>query len=669
MPEAEPKEDVAAPTSVIGIIYPPPEIRKIVDTTATFVSRNGVQFEAKIREDKKHDPKFCFLNPMDPYHAYYSLKVKEEREGKAEPKEEAAKAQPTETVPEAANGKPVPKQPPRFEFLAEMPAISAQDLDILKLTAQFVARNGRQFLNILSQREARNYQFDFLRPNHSLFNYFNSLVTQYNKVLMPTKVQTTRLKASVKNKFEILERINQRVDYEMYQEEEKKKAEAEADVERRAYAMIDWHDFVVVDTVEFVDADETLPLPAPMSIMDLENMTMAQKRQAVVFEAAAALDIEEEDQEMDMEDAEPEDAKEEVKPTPAANSAPNPIKIRADYAPKAGKPSAAPEPMQICQICGVAIKTSEMDEHVRIELLDPKWRERKQALEAKKRDSNLLQGVDVAKNLTRLSGYRTDIFGSDEVEIGKKIGEDMEKMKQAEKEKVIWDGHTASIGHATRQIQQQFSLEDQIAQIQKGDESDGTPKVGPQLPQISNPLPPRPPPIPALVRPPMPMGLPLPRPLPGFVPGPAVPPPSFAPPPRLPPVPPSIPPPTHPLPAKPLSRPPEHELDKPDAKRQKGDGEEALMPEAQFIALNPDPIVITVQPSSGPPVTVDSIAVTMTVEELKEKLSSLVSMAPNKQKLVLASGITMKNALSLAYYNLRSGDTLNLSTRERGGKK
>lgn len=77
----------------------------------------------------------------------------------------------------------VPKEPPpEFEFMADPPSISAFDLDVVKLTAQFVARNGRQFLTQLMQKEQRNYQFDFLRPQHSLFNYFTKLVEQYTKV-------------------------------------------------------------------------------------------------------------------------------------------------------------------------------------------------------------------------------------------------------------------------------------------------------------------------------------------------------------------------------------------------------------------------------------------------------------------------------------------------------
>jgi hypothetical protein len=54
----------------------------IVDKTAVFVARNGVQFEERIRENEKHNAKFSFLNPNDPYHAYYQYKIAETKEGK-----------------------------------------------------------------------------------------------------------------------------------------------------------------------------------------------------------------------------------------------------------------------------------------------------------------------------------------------------------------------------------------------------------------------------------------------------------------------------------------------------------------------------------------------------------------------------------------------------------
>ncbi|CAG8437108.1 4206_t:CDS:2 [Diversispora eburnea] len=343
---------------LVGIIYPPPDIRNIVDKTAVFVARNGVQFEERIRENEKHNSKF-------------TLKKAEVKEIKVEMKDEG----PPPKVP--------PKEPPKFEFMADMPAISAQDLDILKLTAQFVARNGRQFMTALSQREQRNYQFDFLRPNHSLCNYFTKLVEQYTKVLIPAKNLNEKLNSNVENKYQILERVMQ-----------------------LAYASIDWHDFVIVETVEFTEADETIDLPPPMSIMELENMTLAQKKMASVNIIETQ---EDKAAEIDM----------EIKPPDTSA----PMKIVKDYTPKAYAPKTNTEkPTLICPRCKQAIPVDEMDDHVRIELLDPKWKEQKMAAEAKKKESNLLQeGTDVAKNLKAFSGYRSDIFGNEETEIGRKV--------------------------------------------------------------------------------------------------------------------------------------------------------------------------------------------------------------------------------------------------------
>nr|KAF6465831.1 hypothetical protein HJG63_011218 [Rousettus aegyptiacus] len=81
--EASSKDDSTPSKPVVGIIYPPPEVRNIVDKTASFVARNGPEFEARIRQNEINNPKFNFLNPNDPYHAYYRHKVSEFKEGKA----------------------------------------------------------------------------------------------------------------------------------------------------------------------------------------------------------------------------------------------------------------------------------------------------------------------------------------------------------------------------------------------------------------------------------------------------------------------------------------------------------------------------------------------------------------------------------------------------------
>ena len=66
-----------------------------------------------------------------------------------------------------------------------------------------MARNGRQFVNALAQREQRNYQFDFLRPSHSLYPYFNQLVEQYSKVLMPPNALQKQIADFANNKEQV----------------------------------------------------------------------------------------------------------------------------------------------------------------------------------------------------------------------------------------------------------------------------------------------------------------------------------------------------------------------------------------------------------------------------------------------------------------------------------
>jgi len=180
-----------------------------------------------------------------------------------------------------------PPEPPEFHFSARMPNISAQDLEVVRLTALFVAKNGRQFMTTLSQRETGNYQFDFLRPNHSLHNFFQRLIDQYTTLFRAGgmdgdggKLQQERLaelQANLEDKFHVLGRAKQRAEWFQFQDQQKQKKEEEAEKEKMTYAQIDWHDFVVVETVVFTEADDQTVLPAPTTKSDLQFASLDQK--------------------------------------------------------------------------------------------------------------------------------------------------------------------------------------------------------------------------------------------------------------------------------------------------------------------------------------------------------------------------------------------------------
>lgn len=513
-PQPPPPPPPAPPKPTIGIIYPPPELRNIVDKTAAFVARNGPEFEARIRQNEINNSKFNFLNTGDPYNAYYQHKVKEAKEGKIQPELAIV---PTPTKPgsqqqqQQSGGAPgkqeiskiveqpiVPKEPPPdFEFVADPPSISAIDLDIVKLTAQFVARNGRQFLTNLMNREQRNYQFDFLRPQHSLFNYFMKLLEQYTKILVPGKDLMPRLKRESEDPKVILDQVRYRVEWTKLQEAQKRREEEEAERERVQYAQIDWHDFVVVETVDYQPNEQGL-FPPPTTPDEVGSRVLAQQRMEEEGEEVE-MEVESDEEGGGASDKEDEDSAAPTTtttttPTNAAASnlpprapspppqppkeappqlpplPPNPeqVVVRKDYNPKGGKPAKpSSEQFLISPITGEKIPADKMQEHMRIGLLDPRWVEqRDRAIQDKmQQDEVFAPGSAIESSLKQFAERRTDIFGfgDEETAIGKKIGEEDRRPQ----EKVTWDGHTASMEAATRAARANITIEEQIQQIHK----------------------------------------------------------------------------------------------------------------------------------------------------------------------------------------------------------
>lgn len=108
----------------------------------------------------------------------------------------------------------------------------------MKLTALFTARQGGSFLPALSAREARNFQFEFLRPTHSLFGYFNRLVEQYSRVLYPDKDMLEQLKnqAAEGSRWRTLEVAKRHAKWERNKREKDKKRQDDQEAERSEFS-------------------------------------------------------------------------------------------------------------------------------------------------------------------------------------------------------------------------------------------------------------------------------------------------------------------------------------------------------------------------------------------------------------------------------------------------
>ena len=443
-----------------GIVLPPKDIRAIVEKTAGYVERNGPVFEDRIRDKEIHNSKFSFLSPNDAYSPFYQWRLSEIRAGRGTAISAGRAEAPIEEKPRG------PPPPPEFVFSARMPNISALDLEVVRLTALHVARKGKSWMTALSQREARNYQFDFLRPQHSLYNFFSHLVDQYTVLLQTgpegqkaeqARIQT--LQANLQNKFRVWELAKRRAEYVKWQESQKQKKEEAEQAEQMAYAQIDWHDFVVVETVLFTDADDQAELPPPTSLNDLQSASLEQKAMMSlsrpdmrIEEAMPTDDIMSYSYDNQNENAYaqngylpqqpqqfvptpspaptqmpmqtyspappiPSPQPQSIQPLPGTTSIPSrpdtssphptnllpnaaPMRIKSDYVPRAQQRQRAAN-TALCPNCGQQIPLVELDEHMRIELLDPEWKKQRAKADSRFASTNL-GSTDVAANLKRL---------------------------------------------------------------------------------------------------------------------------------------------------------------------------------------------------------------------------------------------------------------------------
>ncbi|KAM5347137.1 hypothetical protein ACJ41O_010142 [Fusarium nematophilum] len=511
-------EDIKPPA---GVVLPPREIRNVLEKTAGYVARNGAVFEDRIRDKESSNPKFSFLNPSDAYHPFYQWRLDEVKAGRGT-------AIAAGRVGEAAPAPPKPQGPPKptdFQFSARMPRINQKDLDVIRLTALFVAKNGRQFMTQLAQREAGNPQFQFLIPNHTFHNFFQHIVDQYTTLLRASglggeggKLQEERtraLEANVKDKFLVLNRAKQRAEYSKYQEAERQKQEEAEEKEKADFAQIDWGDFVVVETITFDQSDDQANLPPPTNLAELQYASLEDRNKASIssnlrIEEAMPDEetsynahpvqpspsyplpthpqpqqpafqpvqmpppsqpyspgpqqpqrsAEEEEEERRIQERAEQQARKQQAHAEARGGAP--MKIKENYVPRAAQKAANKQgtQMALCPNCKQQIPMNELDAHMRIELLDPSWKEQKAKADSRYATSNISH-VDVANNLKRLASQRSDVF--DPV-TGQAISED--ELARRKKAAIhSYDGAIDAKSQAQLGHMQNVNVEDQIRAI------------------------------------------------------------------------------------------------------------------------------------------------------------------------------------------------------------
>ncbi|GMI05238.1 hypothetical protein TrRE_jg10060 [Triparma retinervis] len=455
------------------IIIPPPDIRAVVNKTAQFVAKNGRQFESRILSSSEGStPKFAFMSTSSPYNPYYESRIiffnnggdieeeqniiQRNREEDERALEEASR--PTSQTVTVTVVDEVKVDRATVDVVGRA-ILKARKVDAMKLSAQFTAACGTKFMVGLSRKEATNPLFEFLKPSSKNFAYFTALVDSYQKVIRPSAGEVERV-GKLSTVPGMLSTVALRKEYR--REMRVRRMEEEGGGVRLA---VDWHDFVIVETVEFEDGE-------------------------------AGGGGQDEGDGMDMDESESED--EAMEPLPADAD----IKVVADYKPRVdtGTAGGAKSGTMVDPITGERVKVDEMSEHMRIQLMDPKWREQNARFQSKLGSTNVASGESIVANLKAFSEERRDIFGSsvdremerrmEERERGEEARRILDKYKDTGKEVATVQGppRPDQQGRQTQANQQQMQSQMQ-SQMQNQQASAPTPQ---QQQQQLAPVPPPP---------------------------------------------------------------------------------------------------------------------------------------------------------------------------------
>lgn len=109
-------------------LIPPVELQLVIDKTASYVAKNGVDFEETLR--KKNDTRFQFLDPENEFQKYYEFKVNESRGPcltKPPARVEPVKLPKASPAPVCFSIKPKEEKSPLKSTIAQLQVTSSDD--------------------------------------------------------------------------------------------------------------------------------------------------------------------------------------------------------------------------------------------------------------------------------------------------------------------------------------------------------------------------------------------------------------------------------------------------------------------------------------------------------------------------------------------------------------
>lgn len=211
------------------------------------------------------------------------------------------------------------------------------------------------------------------------------MVESYQKVMNPPPglIETlVRETADPEIKWKTLEEARNRAEWERGKRKREDERQKEQNEEAEAMGLIDWQDFVVVETIEFTQTDLDLELPPPTNVEKLKTMSMAEKRMAsMVMEETGAgptgtgqvapdndateeMDMEEDDEteEVKLQRLKEEQEQARARDVQRAAMQSRGVKIRTDYTPKGESLTSHSVARTTCYVCHADMYHQESSE-------------------------------------------------------------------------------------------------------------------------------------------------------------------------------------------------------------------------------------------------------------------------------------------------------------------
>lgn len=458
------------------VVIPPHGPRNLIEKTALAVAKTPA-LESIIIRNKAGESRFSFFLPTDPYHAYYLSKVSQGRSAIRAKSDPVANSDPVPSddltnrcnpgrdsdhlpfpasVPTSAPGpvddvqevapavsklKSARLKAEHASYISDVAPLSEDTftlpslgsppsyltLDVIKLVAQYTCRYGHQFSLLLGQKEERNPLFGFLNPLHPNYALFKRVVDAYTLIgrrdADSDAVQqhsVASLRAQSLSKKTALDSI-----WRLFEGSKKQRQEADengdADFAQSAGASIDWHEFVVLETIDLGEDEVDLPVPLadPSQIPHALAASDAARRE---WEKNCS-DI---DMDMDIDggvETHPGSSTMVVAPDvdvdiPTSRVRKADVGVRSE---RSFRGAAVVKGLQTCVSGGTAERVQDVrlpDGRVvpetdaafamRAQLLDPKYKDEKQRAAKKNQRQNLADDAQMALQLARLNKSKPD---------------------------------------------------------------------------------------------------------------------------------------------------------------------------------------------------------------------------------------------------------------------